>query len=52
MLDEGLCRRHIQTTGMKKLAIAVTPKPVFSFIVVADLTDRCISPVSEQKILS
>jgi len=36
---------------MKKLATAVAPKPIFSVIVLADLTYRCISPVSEQKIL-
>ena len=50
MLRKRLRERHIQTTCMEKLATAIAPKPILSIVVFANLTDRGISPIIEQKI--
>ena len=34
----------------KKLATAIAPEPILSIVVFANLTDRGISPIIEQKI--
>ena len=50
MLCKRLRERYIQTTCKERLATAIVLKPILSIVVLANLTDRGISRITEQKI--